>query len=256
MKDGAVSRSIKGVLPMVGNEESHVYVKTFDEADLVIFTEVRDIERGYSKEKAYAYLQTSKRDTPHLPENCRTVGCSLLELVYLIADVRKTLKPPEAPKTELVIPEVPLRLDAPRILVIEDTPKHQASARAGLAGHKLTIATGYEEAMKILANEKFDIVLTDLLMPMSSQTLGPDAFKLGELVPYGLLLKDEAAHQGATHVAVVTDLNHHTHWVAAAFDHFRYLVRIDGAKVLMMHAPMNADGTKDWAQALADLMEA
>ena len=109
--------------------------------------------------------------------------------------------------------------------------------------------------MQILGSEKFDIVLTDLQMPMSSRTLGPSAFKLGQLVPYGILLMVEAAHQGAKHVAVVTDLNHHADWVSAAFDHFSYPVQIEGAKVLMMHAPMDSDGSKDWAAALARLMK-
>lgn len=80
-------------------------------------------------------------------------------------------------------------------------------------------------------------------------------FKLGELVPYGMLLMVEAAHQGATQVAVVTDLSHHNDPFSAAFDYFSgFSVKIDNAKVVMMHAPMK-DGTKDWAQALAQLLK-
>lgn len=262
MKDGPLPRVIRQVLPVIGNETSHTYVENMNEADLVIFTEVCDIESGYSKEKSYAHLQTSGA-IPHLPENCVTFGGGLLDLINVINKAREKLKPLVTKVVEVVEEVVPLRPDALRILVIEDTPKHQASAKAGLAGHKLTVVTGYEEAMKIIGSEKFDVVLTDLQMPMSSTMLNPEAFKLGELVHYGILLMIEAAHQGAKHVAVVTDIsNHaqHNNWLIRALDRFLYPMQIEGAKVLMMHAPMrqdaNGERVKDWAEALNRLMKA
>ena len=266
MKEGPVLRAILNTLPMIGNESSHVYVDRAEAADLIIFTNMREIERGYTKEKSYAYLQTGSEPHPQLPENCVVIECSLVDLIRVINDTRRTLKPIEAPVSPqkedvVVLDKTPLR-----ILVIEDTLRHQASALKGLAGHMLTIVSGYEDAMLILGesmidmqtggNAKFDVVLTDLKMPMSSKTLGPNAFKLGELVHYGIMLMIEAAHQGVNRVAVVTDLNHHADWLSAAFDHFRYPVKIEGATALMMHAPMNADGTKDWATALDRLMKA
>ena len=256
MKDGPLPRSIRQVLPIVGNETSHTYVENVNEADLVIFTEVRDIEKGYSKEKSYAYLQTSPHNSPRLPENCATIDALniLLGLIDVINQAREKLKPLEAPVAEVVEEKVPLRPDALRILVIDDTAKHIVSAKSGLAGHKLTTVTGYEEAMKTLVNEKFDVVLTDLHLPMSSKTMG-EAFKLGELVPYGILLMVEAAHRGAKYVAVVTDLNHHADPFSAAFDYYSsFSVKIDGAKVVMMHSPMVGDA-KDWATALKTLMK-
>lgn len=257
MKDGPLPRSIRQVLPIVGNETSHAYVENVNEADLVIFTEVRDIERGYNKDKSYAYLRTPGHNSLLLPENCTTIDAlSIIPgLIDVIKIAREKLNPVEMSADEVVEEVIPLRSEPMRILVIEDTLKHQASAKTGLAGHKLTVATGYEEAMEILGKEKFDIVLTDLQLPMSSRTLGPNAFKLGQLVPYGIMLMIEAAHQGAKRVAVVTDLNHHADWLSAAFDHFRYPVQIEGAKVIMMHSPMNADGSKDWATALKELLE-
>jgi CheY-like chemotaxis protein len=254
--------AIEHVFGVIGDPKSHCFVKSVGEADLVIFDELRTIEKDYSDSRTYALLDKHGDKPKNLPSNVTDVLSAtniVVELMNLIVKVWVTLKPLEIPKVEPIIPEVPLRPDAMRILVIEDTPKHQTSAKAGLAGHKLTVATGYEEAMKILESEKFDVVLTDLQMPMSSRTLSSKAFKLGQLVPYGLLLKDEAAHQGAKYVAVVTDLGHHDDWVSAAFDHFGYSVKIDGAKVLMMHAPMKQDESgewvKDWATALKTLMK-
>jgi CheY-like chemotaxis protein len=257
MKDGPLPRSIKQVLPIVGNETSHVYVESQGEADLIVFTDVRDVERSYSKKKSYAYLElTNGIKGIQLPsDNCVTVNpLNLLTgLIEVIDNARKKL----APVTELASLQeeeiVPLHADALGVLVIDDMPENITSAKKGLAGHHLTTVTSYEEAMSILGKEKFDVVLTDLHLPMSSRTMG-SKFKLGELVPYGILLMVEAAHRGAQRVAVVTDLSHHDDPFSAAFDHFSaFSVKIDNAKVVMMHSPM-VDGAKDWAKALAKLM--
>ncbi len=255
MKDSPLPKAIQQVLPMVGNEQSHVYVESHKDADLVIFTEVREIERGYSKEKSYVCITVYPESSLELPENCTVlrIPTMLVDLIQAIEKVGEKLKPIEEARTT-PIAEVQLRADAKRILVIDDTSKHIESAKIGLAGHKLTTVTGYEDAMDILSKEKFDIVLTDLQLPMSSKSLG-ERFKFGELVHYGVLLMIEAARQGARHVAVVTDLSHHDDPFSAAFDHFsRFPVTIDGAKVMMLHARLNADGSKNWSDALNRLL--
>lgn len=257
MEDGPLPRSIRQVLPLVGNESSHVYVESAEEADLIIFTDVRAIEKGYNKERTYAYLRVRADEKGlHLPENC--VDLSVINIFVGLIGAIDIAREKLAPIAELVPPPqdgtTPLRADALNILVIDDTPANIASAVRGLAGHKLSTATGYEDAMTILESQRFDVVLTDLHLPMSSQTMGTK-FRLGELVPYGILLMIEAAHRGATYVAVVTDLSHHDDPFSAAFDHFsRFSVQIDGAKVVMMHSPMQHDA-KDWAVALVQLMK-
>jgi len=251
MEDGPLPRSIKQVLPVVS--ESHTYVESADEADLVIFTDLRAIERGYSKEKSYVYLATSgKQAETRVPANCAviSIGNLLGGLVNVLGDTRKKLVPiASAPADE----PMQIRPGALRILVIDDMPENIRSAKKGLTGHRLTTATGYEEAMEILSREKFDVVLTDLHLPMSSKTMG-SKFVLGQLVPYGILLMIEAARQGAKHVVVVTDLSHHDDPFSAAFDHYsRFQVKIEGAKVDMVHSPMK-DGAKDWGVVLAGLV--
>jgi CheY-like chemotaxis protein len=256
MKDSPLPRAIKQVLRVLDNGSLFTYVESMDEADLVVFTEVRDIERGYSKEKSYVSLEMPGARTTPLPENCVTLETEslLVGLIEVIEATGKKLNPiveePTAPTGQTVSPSA----DALSVLVIDDTPKHIASAKAGLAGnYRLTTASGYEEAMEILAKQKFTIVLTDLHLPMSSKTMG-DKFRLGELVPYGVLLMVEAARQGAKFVGVVTDLSHHDDPFSAAFDHYsRFQFQIDGANVLMMHARLDRDGAKDWADALRRL---
>lgn len=240
----------KAIMQVIG--EPVRFVETQEEADLILFTEVRQIEKGFDKKKSYAFLKTQPGSHPEMPENVQVIAdISLPAICKAISEVAATLASATTSQ-EAVAEESPAELlpDALRILVIDDTPQHIANAKKGLAGHRLTTATGYEEAMELLGNEKFDVVLTDLHLPMSSKTMG-DKFKLGELVPYGILLMIEAARQGAKKVAVVTDLSHHDDPFSAAFDHYsQFPISIEGAKVRMLHARVSEEG-KDWADALA-----
>ncbi len=256
MEDSPLPRAIKQVLPMLGDESSHVYVEDPREADLVVCTDIRKVEGFYKKDQLYAVINMPGQKIPTLPSNCVVVNPDnlLIGLIEIIGKTRDELVPIVSTR---IVPEMKLvsRTDALRILVIDDTPRHLESAFLGLGAYNLAAVNGYEDAMNVLALEKFDVVLIDLHLPMSSKTMG-DKFKLGELVPYRVLLMLEAARNGAKHVAVVTDLSHHDDPFSAAFDHYsRYPVKIENAKVVMMHAPMNQDGSKDWVTALDRLMK-
>ena len=248
-----VGRAVKQVLNVFCLIEN---VESSEEADLVIFDDVKKIEKGFDKEKTYAYLEIPGGGKKlALPGNVSVIPVTeaAVLLLTLIQDLIKK-KQPIAEQNSRQEEVATIRPDAKRILVIDDTPKHIASAKKTLAGHHLTTVMSYEDAMEVLEKKKFDVVLTDLHLPMSSNTLSRDAFKLGELVPYGILLMIEAARQGAKQVAVVTDLNHHSDPFSAAFDHYsRFPVRIEGAKVLMLHARIMEDGSKSWENALARL---
>jgi len=252
---GPIQTAIRQVLPVVGNSAIISYVDEIRDADLIVFADMRSVEKHYDKTKTYAYLRIHPgRNDPYLPENCTGIDPDkiVLSLIDMIGKVKQKLELGHVEKVSVAAPTkapVCYKPDALRILVIDDILENIASAMAGLGCHRLTTATGYREAMDILSREKFDVVLTDLHLPMSSETMG-DKFRLGELVPYGILLMIEAARQGAKKVAVVTDLSHHDDPFSAAFDHYsRYPVTIEGARVTMMHAPMK-DGAKDWATAL------
>ncbi|MBI2482857.1 hypothetical protein HYV74_01605 [Candidatus Uhrbacteria bacterium] len=65
----------------------------------------------------------------------------------------------------------------------------------------------------------FDAVLCDLLMPAGRTTQGPKGERyVGQEMPVGWALALMAVLQGAKHVAVVTNLNHHDHPAAAMLD--------------------------------------
>jgi CheY-like chemotaxis protein len=256
LESGAVRKSIEQVLKTLGGELVQ-FVPLTEENDLVIFDEVRKIEDGFHKDKTYVYLSGINREEKNqsFPKNVKIIHVTRVveALLSTVGELYKKLQSIVDSEISLDV-AVEVRSDAKRILVIDDDPKNIANAKKTLAGHHLVTVSSYKDAMVVLNNAKFDVVLTDLHLPMSSKTLSSDAFKLGELVPYGMLLMVEAARQGAKYVAVVTDLSHHADPFSAAFDHFSgFSIKIEGAKVRMLHAVVTKDG-KDWVNALGQVL--
>lgn len=189
-----------------------------------------------------------------------------------------------------------------KILVVDDKAIHQESARRTLAdkGHDLTIATSFDEAMKLMdgcddvkfeqmmeelnwggSREQreqvreqcalsfpYEVVLSDMLMPMSKENLAPGVYKPGAEVPYGFVIALRAALRGAQYVAMATDLSHHHDAMSAALDFitFRRTSKyaphrdvvpqfvINGAKCMFMSAPLCEDGGKNWDEILCKLV--
>lgn len=161
-----------------------------------------------------------------------------------------------------------------KILVIDDRDINQDSAATTLGGHEVTIIGSYDEAISVLVPEcGYEVVLSDLMMPMSKETIIPGVYKNGELVPYGFILALRASAAGAKYVAVVTDTNHHNSAVSAAIDHaggfkengdeawncgwedgaIAPRFTINGAKAFFIHAPVTQDGAKDWGKVFSAL---
>jgi CheY-like chemotaxis protein len=231
-------------------------VTTLAEAHIVVAENFHGIEESYDEDKHYVIVSSTLNAKTPSVENVTVFrpGFELGGYCSLIAEVLKGLGDQET--TEEAIPEVDLLPDAKRILVIDDTSANLVSAKKSLTGHHLTVADGYSSAMALLAEQEFDVVLTDLYMPMVSQTLSEKAFELGKLVPYGFILMYEAARRGAKFVAIVTDLGHHDDHFSAAFDHFQGVsLTIESAKTMMLHARLTEDGTKDWNRSLETLLQ-
>lgn len=130
-----------------------------------------------------------------------------------------------------------------RILVIDDNPLHQQSARQTLKDHDVTIATSYESAFRILTplddndyvsrgekGECYDVVLTDLLMPASGMMLSEEAKEKYEGVeqPLGWALLLRAILNGARYGAVASNGCHHDHPAGYAMDTVGYAVYYGG----------------------------
>jgi|SRR3989344_2316737 len=143
-----------------------------------------------------------------------------------------------------------------RILLVDDNPRHRRSGKRELEklGHDVVAVSDYGEARKLAKKgETFDAALLDLLMPAEPTTLGPEGMKhLGREIGVGFPLLLILAHSGVEKIAVATDTNHHNHPMSAIVDWFgsdRPLT-VNGKKVLVMHAPLRHDGTKDWVRVL------
>ncbi len=246
---GPVERAMRQVLSLLTESE---FVGTLEEADLAITMNIRDIEGKWNMfpEKMFVVM-VLKEKSESLPANVHEVFISsaVLEIIQIMENTESPL-----PLKIEKLKRPPAPADAPRVLVIDDTPANIRSAEETVPfEYGLVTATGYDEAMDLLSKEKFDIVLTDLHMPMSSRCLGPKAFRLGELVPYGLLIVMESLARRVEEIAVVTDLGHHDDPFSAAFDHFtREAIRAGKTHIRLLHAPLRADGSKDWGKVLAD----
>lgn len=144
-----------------------------------------------------------------------------------------------------------------KILVVEDTPKHQQAAAETLVGHDLTVVGCYREAVDLLSMGEFEVVLLDLMIEVQSPfpALGPNGDQyIGLEMPLGFPLALLAAEKGAKFVAVVTDANHHDHPMSSSLDPiggpYWYEGRmtpnfvINGAKALFAHTPFLVRGNK------------
>src|SRR4030042_2987236 len=256
--DTPVMRAMNRVTVLVDAE----IVNTMAEADFIVCGgHVRTSAAIDNNEKHYAIIATTiERPNFEIPDNVVVfqMGFNLPDYYAFIAEISQKNVEKDTEEINIVEPIVQETAisDAKTILVIDDAPKNIKSAKEFFSGHYLTITEGYDQAMDILSKEKFEIVLTDLYLPMSAETLSQEAFKLGQLVPYGFLLMCEAAINGAKYIAVVSDLGHHDDHFSAAFDHFYSIAfKIENAKTMMLHAQLTNTGAKDWQNALEKLLK-
>ncbi len=236
--------------------ETVEYVEDSFAADFIIADKLMDLVPLYTKDGCYMVIDHQNYAKKKQPDNVHMVSCTSPEFLKFLMETMTKEFAAKKPAPEKI--EVKFRIEnagAMKILVIDDTPIHQKSAEILLSEYDLTIAKGYDEAMDYLKNNSYDVVLTDMEMPASKHVSDQ---VLGELIPYGLLLYAEAARCGARHVAVVTNLNHHTDPISNAFDTFcRNSITVESAVVKFMHAPMTQlDGeyAKDWKRALEYLL--
>jgi len=146
-----------------------------------------------------------------------------------------------------------------KIIVVDDSKKHRKEAETQLAeaGHEVTTLGSYADAIRMIDDgKKFDVALLDLLMPSEAMTLGGEGMNfLGESTPVGYPMAIKMALMGVGLVGVATDTNHHHHPASAIMDWFHgQSIMIGGSKVLMCHAPMNENGTKNWLEVLKWLL--
>ena len=246
--EGVVGRAIQQVLSLTGE---HSYTD-FDHAKLVLVGGKEDLLRLHRSGKYFVVF--CPRDPGALPPNAEWQ--KIPEMVPLMALVSNEAAIDQKLGIQAVssVEEVPVErvgLGGLKILVIDDTEQNRERAKQLLKENTLTVASSYGQAVVLLSNESFDVVLTDLYLPMSRHhgALSVDAIEIGKTVPYGLLIALEAARHGAD-TAIVTDANHHKDCFSAAFDAMRAPYVVGGKKLFLV----NYCG-KDWAKALELLLK-
>ncbi len=109
-----------------------------------------------------------------------------------------------------------------RILVVDDNLENLAKARRDFADKnvKLTCSPLFLVAADLISRDasRFDIVLTDLMMPGEARGVYKNSPEIGQEVPYGLVLSILAKNKGIPHVAIMTNVNHHSGPIPWAMD--------------------------------------
>ena len=109
-----------------------------------------------------------------------------------------------------------------RILVVDDNAANLEKARRDFYGKnvKLTCCSIFSVAANLISLDsgKFDILLTDLMMPGEADGVYKESLEIGKEVPYGLILAILAKNKGIEHVAIMTNINHHSGPIPWAMD--------------------------------------
>ncbi len=249
----AIQHVIKTLVP-----ESLEIVDSAEKADLIISDNAKMVAQDWDKNKRYVFV--SLKEVPNLPQNASWISPlevvkHLLCLIPQMAETLPTKKDIESPTRDT--PRKPAATSAKKVLVVDDSPANIISALETIPTEEYSVetASSYEEAIEILSQKYFDFVLTDLHLPMSPLMLSDKAFRLGELVPYGLMILLASIRQGVKKIAVVTDLSHHDDAFSASFDHFVGEPIIAGeVRIELLRAHLRPDKSKDWSIALKKLL--
>ena len=249
---GPVRAAMQQVLNLFAGESTYKLVERAEDADVVILQGTRTLESAHSYERQYLLFPNFREAKPAAaPDNVQVLD-QPINPVQCLEALNKAKERTGGQQASQATAEKP---DAPRVLVIDDSERHCAAAREQLtANYNLTVVTNYSQALKAI-QQPYDAVLTDLMLPASSETLGTEAIEkyVGQEMPLGFVIALLAAQAGCQRIAVVTDLNHHQHPMSAALDHLTKPFQINGAKVIFTNR-YGGDG-KPWQTVLEELLK-
>lgn len=250
----AIGAAVRQVLNLFTGDKTFQLVDVIAGADVVIVQGSRILEKLHRHEQQFLLLLEHRETAPaNVPDNVQMLKWpfSLPQCVEALMTAKDRLAVHTSSST--VAESKP---NALQVLVIDDSQHHCAAARSQLATeYNLMVVSTYQQALEAL-QKSWDVVLTDLMMPASAETLGTDALQkyAGQETPLGFVLAFLAAKSGTKHVAVVTDLNHHAHPISAALDRLQDRFTVNGATVMFFNNAMTAEG-KDWKRVLETLLK-
>ncbi len=111
-------------------------------------------------------------------------------------------------------------MKAIKILVVDDKSVNLNNAKEQFKDKnvELTCCPLFSVAADLLKRNSYDILLTDLMLPGEAKGISDTNPEIGVEVPYGLVLSILAKKLSVSHVAILTDINHHSGPIANAMD--------------------------------------
>ncbi len=252
---GAAIKTVVGL--SLSNEPHYPDLAT---ADAVIVGSKRELERFYNDKQRFLII--SSRDPGRLPKN--VVWVDQMRVVEALPELHKWNAELEEKLGQSTTTPISFETGkefepqntegALHILVVDDKPSNLKRALELLGNrHYVTLAKGYADGRRLIAERSYEVVLSDSQMPLgfdAKTALSEDAIEVGSTVPCGPYLVFPATKKGAK-VAIVTDANHHQDWTSALFDGLRQPQTINGQTVLFIN-----NLGKAWDKALEALLAA
>ncbi len=136
-----------------------------------------------------------------------------------------------------------------KILVVDDNIENLKAAINQLEPeHEVTTCGTASEAKELIVSEKYDVVMTDVMMPGERDGQGHKGQEhIGKLIPIGLVIALLALKHDVPNIYIVSDSNHHDHPIAWAMDSLNGGNRV---KCLCGYECPMKDKTKDWKRSL------
>jgi CheY-like chemotaxis protein len=150
-----------------------------------------------------------------------------------------------------------------KILVVEDNSRQQEVAKQQLAEHDVTVTASYREAFKMMEDARFDVLLTDLHLPASTEYPLDISFT-GQEVQAGWVVVLKGISVAIPMIGLLTDADHHQDTASALVDLIHWKVLTMGtSKVLFDNGTFINRQKKDgleygdklWAGLLEEIVE-
>jgi len=102
-----------------------------------------------------------------------------------------------------------------KILLVEDQQDNIRAAKEFLKEFDLTIVKNYNDAIRVISEKSFDVLMTDVNIPKGKDSVCTNDSKT---YPLGLIIALRAMSHGIKKVGILTSGDHHTDAITYAFD--------------------------------------